>query len=126
MTTNKFSLKSRIRSFKFAFNGLRLLIQNEHNARIHLLGAIVAIGMGFLLKINLSEWSILVIVIGLVFLTELFNTSLETLSDLIDSESNKRIKYAKDYAAAAVLISAIIAIITGGIIFIPKIPGLFK
>ena len=126
MTTSKFSLRSRIGSFKFAFNGLRLLIKNEHNARIHFLAAIVAIGMGLLLKISLTEWSILVIVIGLVFLSELFNTSLETLSDLIDSKNNERIKYAKDYAAAAVLISATIAIITGGIIFIPKITGLFK
>jgi diacylglycerol kinase len=126
MTTNKFSLRSRIGSFKFAFNGLRLLIQNEHNARIHFLAAIVAIGIGLLLKISLSEWSILVIVIGVVFLSELFNTSIETLSDLIDSKHNERIKYAKDYAAAAVLISAIMAIVTGGIIFIPKIPGLFK
>ena len=64
--------------------------------------------------------------IGLVFISELFNTSLETISDIVDNEKNEQIKYAKDYAAAAVLVSAIISIVTGGIIFIPKIPGLFK
>jgi diacylglycerol kinase (ATP) len=67
---------------------------------------------------------LLAIVIGLVFLTELLNSSLESLADIIDPEWNEIIMKAKDYAAAAVLISAIIAIIVGGLIFIPKIVAL--
>ena len=126
MTTNKFSLKSRIGSFKFAFNGLKLLIQNEHNSRIHLLAAFLATGTGLLLRINLSEWSILVIVIGLVFVSELFNSSLESLSDIVDNKWNGQIKKTKDFAAAAVLVSAIISAVTGGLIFIPKILDLIK
>ena len=121
MNSNKFSLKSRFGSFKFAFHGLWSLLKNEHNSRIHFLAAIVAIAMGLILKINPFEWSLLIIVIGIVFLTELLNTSLETLADFVDPEWNERIRKVKDYAAAAVLISAIISVVVGGLIFIPKI-----
>jgi diacylglycerol kinase (ATP) len=126
MKTHKFSLKSRLNSFKFAFNGIFMLLQNEHNSRIHLLFAIMAISAGFLLKIDRTEWTIVVVVIGIVFLAELFNTSLETLSDIAESEWNESIRNAKDYAAAAVLVSAIISVVAGAIIFIPKIVELFK
>jgi len=100
-------------------------LKNEHNARIHLVLAIVAITTGMLLNINAFEWSLIVIVIGIVFLTELLNTSIETLADIVQPEWNEKIRMAKDYSAAAVLISAIISIIVGGIIFIPKILNLF-
>ncbi len=125
MKPKKFSLKSRFGSFKFAFNGLCSLLKNEHNSRIHLLAAIIAIAMGIILKISYFEWSLLIIVIGLVFIIELLNSSLESLADIIDPERNERIRKAKDYAAAAVLISAFISVIVGGLIFIPKILDLF-
>ncbi len=121
MNSDKFSLKTRFGSFKFAFHGLWLLVQNEHNSRIHFLAAIVAIAMGIILKINPYEWSLLIIVIGIVFLTELLNSSLETLADFVNPEWNEKIRNVKDYAAAAVLISAIISVIVGALIFIPKI-----
>jgi len=120
MTQNKFSLKSRLGSFRFAVNGLLLLLKNEHNSRIHLLAAIIAIVMGIIMKIDHYEWSLLIIVIGAVFLTELLNSSIESLADLIDPEFNELIMRAKDYSAAAVLMSAIVAIVVGGLIFIPK------
>jgi diacylglycerol kinase len=121
MNSDKFSLKTRFGSFKFAFHGLWLLVQNEHNSRIHFLAAIIAIAMGIILKINPTEWSLLIIVIGIVFLTELLNSSLETLADFVNPEWNEKIRNVKDYAASAVLISAIISIIVGALIFIPKI-----
>ena len=124
MAHKKFSLKSRLESFRFALNGLLLLLKNEHNSRIHLLAAIIAIVMGIIMKIDHYEWSLLIIVIGAVFLTELLNSSIESLADLIDPEWNELIMRAKDYSAAAVLISAIVAIIVGGLIFIPKFLGL--
>ena len=121
MNSNKFSLKLRFGSFKYAIRGFLSLLKNEHNSRIHFLAAIVAIAMGLILKINPFEWSLIIIVIGIVFLTELLNTSLETLADFVDPEWNERIRKVKDYAAAAVLISAIISVVVGGLIFIPKI-----
>jgi diacylglycerol kinase len=124
MSPNKFSLKSRFGSFRFAMNGLLSLLKNEHNSRIHLLAAILAIITGTIVKLNHYEWSLLIIVIGIVFLTELLNSSLESLADLIDPEWNELIMKAKDYSAAAVLISAIVAIVVGGLIFIPKLINL--
>jgi diacylglycerol kinase len=121
MHSDKFSMRSRIESFKYAFNGLRLLLKNEHNSRIHLLAALVALSMGIILKINLPEWCLIIIVVGIVFLTELLNSSLETLADIVKPERNELIRRVKDYAAAAVFISAIISVIVGGLIFIPKI-----
>jgi diacylglycerol kinase (ATP) len=125
MTSGKFSIKSRLKSFRFAFHGLWSLLKNEHNSRIHLLAAILAIVIGIVLKITSLEWCLLTIVISLVFITELLNSSLETIADIVDPELNEQIKKAKDYAAAAVLVSAIMAAIAGGIIFIPKIIALF-
>jgi diacylglycerol kinase len=124
MNKKKFSLKSRFGSLRFALNGLVSMFKFEHNSRIYLLAAVTAIVMGIFMKLDHYEWSLLVIVIGLVFLSELLNSSLESLSDIIDPEWNEIIMKAKDYAAAAVLISALIAIITGGLIFIPKIAAL--
>ena len=121
MKPNKFSLKSRFGSFKFAFNGLGSIVKNEHNFRIHLFASIIAIAFGIVLKINYLEWSLIIIVIGVVFLTELLNSSLETLADLIEPEWNDNIRKAKDYGASAVLISAIISAVVGALIFIPKL-----
>jgi diacylglycerol kinase len=124
MNSNKFSLKSRFGSFKFAMNGLVALFKNEHNSRIHLLAAIVTIIMGIIVKLNHYEWSLLIIVIGIVFLSELLNSSIESLADHINPERNELIMRAKDYSAAAVLISAIVAIVVGCLIFIPKLLAL--
>lgn len=126
MKSRKFSLKSRFGSFKFAIEGLLFLVKNEHNSRIHLLAAIAVIILGIIVKLNQIEWSLMIIVIGLVFLAELLNSSIETLADLINPERNALIKQAKDYGAAAVLISSIIALITGGLIFIPKLLALIQ
>ena len=126
MKTKKFSLKSRFGSFKFAFDGLLFLLKNEHNSRIHLLAAIAVIILGIIVKLNQIEWALMTIVIGLVFLAELLNSAIETLADLINPEWNELIKRAKDYSAAAVLISAIMAMIAGGLIFIPKLLALIQ
>jgi diacylglycerol kinase len=88
--------------------------------------AVIAVTMGFLLRISLMEWMIVVIVTGIVFIAELFNTSLETISDIVDNEWNEKIGQAKDYAAAAVLVSAIISVVAGLIIFIPKLVDLLR
>ena len=121
MNPEKNLIKSRFESFSHAFHGLWSLLKNEHNARIHSLAALAAIATGLILKINFTEWCLIIIVIGLVFIAELINTSLETVADVADPEWNEKIRIAKDYAAAAVLISAIISVFIGGFIFIPRL-----
>lgn len=121
MKSDKFSVKSRLASFRFALSGLKSLLKNEHNSRIHLAAAIIAIASGLILKLDIQEWCILLIVIGMVFITELINSALEALADRVEPGKNDLIGKAKDYSAGAVLISAMIALITGLLIFIPKL-----
>ena len=119
--SNKFSLKSRLQSFRFAFKGLESLLKFEHNSRIHLFATAAIIILGIIMKIKFVEWSLLIIVIGIVFITELLNSSLESLGDKINPEFDEMIGRAKNYSAAAVLIAAIVAIAVGVIIFSPKL-----
>ncbi len=121
MNGNHFSLKSRLRSFRYAFKGLASLIRNEHNSRIHFFAAVTAIIAAIILNISTLEWTVIIIVIGMVFMAELFNSSIEAMSDSVRPEFDEGIRKAKDYAAAAVLIAALISLIAGGIIFIPGI-----
>ena len=117
----KFSIRKRLLSFKYAFSGLKSLIKHEHNSRLHLLAAILAIAMGLILGISRAEWMILIIIIAMVFITEILNSALENLTDYVSPEYSSIIKRVKDYCAAAVLISAITSVIVGLLIFLPKL-----
>ncbi|MFM9984707.1 MAG: diacylglycerol kinase family protein [Flavobacteriales bacterium] len=116
-----FSFKKRIQSFGYAFRGLRDLFIYEHNAWIHLIAAVCAVALGFVFKISVSEWIALCVVIGFVFSMEIVNSAIEKLADAVDSQKNEKIRLVKDLSAAAVLVSAIISVIVGLLIFLPKI-----
>lgn len=118
---SKFSIKERIKSFKYAFEGIFSLLRSEHNAWIHLAATIVVVSAGFTLEINRYEWMIIVACIASVFALEAVNTAIERLADVLQPEKDDRIKQIKDLAAGAVLIAAIASIIIAGLIFIPKI-----
>ena len=117
----KFSIRQRIRSFGFAFNGLWLLIKEEHNARIHFLAALIAVGAGIYFQLSPNEWIAIVFAIALVFIAEIINSSVEKLADTVTKEKNEGIKKTKDLAAGGVLLSAITSLIIADIIYIPKI-----
>ena len=121
MNKQKFSLKQRLKSFKHAFNGLRILLKEEHNARIHLIAAICVIVAGFGFQVSNYEWIALIFAIGLVFGLELINSSIENMADFVSPEKHDKIKKIKDLSAAAVLLGAVTALIIGLIIFVPKI-----
>lgn len=121
MKNNGFTFRKRLRSFAYAFNGIRLLIQNEPNAWIHCAAAISAVALGFVLQISRLEWITIVVVIGMVLAAEAVNSSIEALADLVSPEYNEAIKRTKDLAAGAVLLVAIAAAVVGCIIFIPKL-----
>jgi len=114
-------LKRRCLSFKFAIRGIFISVKSQLNMKIHIIAAILAILIGIYLEISNYEWLIIILVIGLVFSTEMINTSIEALVDLVSPAYHKSAEKAKDISAGAVLISAIIALIAGIIIFVPKI-----
>jgi len=108
-------------SFKYAIEGILKTIKDERNIKIHILAVIIVIIMGILYDISKIEWIICIILFGLVISSEIINTSIERTVDLITKEENKLAKQAKDAAAGAVLVNAIISMIIAGIIWIPKI-----
>lgn len=126
MKQSKFSLKKRLKSFSYAFNGLRLLIKEEHNAWIHLLATICVVIFGFLLSLSPLEWIAVIFAIGFVFAIEAINSSIERIADFISPEKHDKIKQIKDISAAAVLIAALTALIIGLIVFVPKLINIFQ
>ncbi|WP_312789208.1 diacylglycerol kinase family protein [Sphingobacterium sp.] len=121
MSKNNFSIKDRLKSFVYAYNGLKITWQEEHNFRIHCIAAILVILFSVLFQISRLEWIAVSISIGFVFVCELLNTSLENLADFVCQENNPKIKRVKDIAAAAVILSSATALVNGLIIFLPKI-----
>ena len=118
---HRFSFRSRLRSFKYAFQGFAWLFRFEHNARIHLGALILVIIAGFTFHISDIEWALVIIVSAFVFTAEAFNSALEFLADEVSLEQQDKIGKAKDLAATGVLIAAIAAVVLAAIIFIPKI-----
>lgn len=119
-------LKKRFRSFGYALQGIKVLIQNEPNARIHLVVALFVIGCGWGFHISLSEWMWVILCIAVVIASELFNSSIEKVCDLITENDHPHVKKIKDMSAAAVFVAAIFSFMTGMCIFIPKIFMWFK
>ena len=114
-------LRKRLKSFKYAFNGLGDLIKTQPNAKIHCFLAIVAIGLGLFLKLSFVEWSILILTIAIVLTAEAFNTALEYLTDLVSPDHRPLAGKVKDVAAAGVLLTAIAALLVGLCLFLPKL-----
>ncbi len=122
----KFSVNERIRSFSYALNGLKILLREEHNARIHLMIAIGVIIAGIFFRLSIIEWIVVCLFIGFVFAMEIINSAIENLCDIICPEQDERIKKIKDLAASGVLIAAMISIVAGFVLFIPKIVQLLN
>lgn len=116
-----FSIKSRIKSFGYAINGLKHMFHTEHNARIHGVLAVLVFILCLILKPCTYELIAIVFCIALVFITELLNTAIEKLADYVEPEWSDAVGMVKDLAAAAVLLAAIASLIIGAIIFVPKL-----
>jgi diacylglycerol kinase (ATP) len=119
------SLRKLIRSFGYAFKGLAYATTSQLNFRVHLVAMLVAVYMGYALHISVNEWQWIVLSITLVLVTELLNTALETLTDLVSPEYNIKAGRVKDVAAGAVVITAVFAVINALFIFLPKLLILF-
>jgi diacylglycerol kinase (ATP) len=122
MKMNKpFSLRARRKSFSYAFNGIKLFFQQEHNALLHAFATILVICLAFIFSVSKVEIILLTFSVGFVWAAELFNTAIEKAMDFISTEKQAPIKYIKDLSAAAVLIAASTAFVTGLLVFIPKL-----
>lgn len=110
-------IRKFLKSFKFAFLGLKNCIKTQQNMRVHLLVGSLICYFAYFFEISKIEWAILLMVIGFVLFAECVNTAVEALGDAVTKEENLNIKIAKDVSAGAVTISAITSLAVGICLF---------
>ena len=113
-------------SFKYAFNGIKYTFKNSRNFKIQVFFALFSLILASILKLDKSDYLILLMTIFSVLTLEIFNTSIESLVDLVIKKKFSNLaKIAKDCSAGAVLLASINSVIIGICLFIPKIKLLF-
>jgi diacylglycerol kinase len=114
-------LRSRLRSFRYAFAGWRYVLRTQHNTWIHALISVAVMLLGWWLGLQALEWAVMVITIALVWMAEFLNTALEAVVDLASPQHHPLAKVGKDVGAAAVLLSALAAVLTGLLVLGPPL-----
>lgn len=112
-------------TFKFALEGIRVSFINEKNIRFHLFFSVFVIVFGIIFNLTQTEWMLIFFAIAGMIVVEMINTAIERVVDLVTDQYHPLAKQAKDIAAGAVLIYAILSVVIGMIIFIPKILSFF-
>jgi diacylglycerol kinase (ATP) len=110
-----------LRSFRFAFRGLGQVLARERNARIHLVAAAAALGVSVWLGLDRVELAVVVLAIGLVLAAEVTNTVVERVLDLLHPARDERVRIIKDMSAAAVLVTALVALAVAGLLLLPPL-----
>lgn len=114
-------MKTLIKSFGYAFSGLKYAFSTQPNFRIHSAVLLLVVIAGWALTISLNEWFCILLVSGLVLVTELLNTAIEVLVNLVSPGYHEKAKIIKDVSAGAVVLACFIAVIIGLVIFLPKL-----
>jgi diacylglycerol kinase len=122
--SNKLHVRKLLHSFGFAWTGIKDMLRTEQNARIHTVVTFGVVVAGLVLGISRLEWCIVALCVGLVFAAEAFNTVCEKLVDHHFPELHETARFAKDVAAGGVLIAALMAVVCGILIFLPKLLAL--
>lgn len=119
-----YDFKKQIRSFGYAWKGIKCCVGREQNLGFHLVASVCVVVAGALLEITRTEWALIVLCIGMVTGAELMNTAIERLVDLVSPQRHPLAGQVKDIAAGAVLVCALAAAVVGGIVFMPYLIGL--
>lgn len=109
---------SIVRAFGYALEGLIYTIKTQRNMKIHLVVGVLAIMLSFVLQLMAVEWAIILVLIGLVIMTEMLNTAIEAIIDLSSPDYHPLAKIAKDVGAGMVLVFSLLAVSAGLIIYI--------
>ena len=117
--------KSIVKSFGYALEGLSHAIKYNRNLRIHFVVGLIVVLASIFFHVTPFEMSILGVMILLVISSEMINTAIEEMVDLIIQEHKKEAKVAKDVAAGMVLVTSVGSAIVGFLIFTPYILKLF-
>ncbi|ASV68961.1 diacylglycerol kinase family protein [Cytobacillus sp. FSL W7-1323] len=113
--------QSLVSSFYFAFIGVITALKAERNLKIHFVMTVLVIFFGIIFELTKTEWLLISFAIAGMIALELMNTAIERVVDLVTTEQHPLAKQAKDIAAGAVLIYAVLTVIIGLSIFLPKI-----
>lgn len=119
--TTDSALRAFLRSFVFAGRGLWYALRTQRNMRVHAALALLAIALGLALRISPVEWALVFVAITGVVITEMINTVVEALVDLASPEYHPLAKVAKDVAAGAVLLNAILAVVIALFVYVPHL-----
>lgn len=109
------------KSFKHGLDGINYAIENEINTLIMMVISIVLFILCFIFNATIIELAVILVTMGMTFLAEMFNSSIEALGDSVTLEDNKLIKIAKDCATSGVIVTVFIELVVAGVIIIPKI-----
>lgn len=112
-------------SIKNSVNGLVYAYLNEQSLTLHALLTIFVLASGFYFNISKIQWAILVVVMAIIIVTELLNTAIEAVVDLVTKEYHELAKVAKDCASAAAFVSSLVALGLYLYVFVPKFIELF-
>ena len=122
----KLGFKRVLKSFKFSFDGLKYAYLHEQSLLLHLIVMVIIIACGIGFKITPIQWVITLVMGALILVTELFNTSIEAVVDMVTEEYHPLAKVAKDTASAACCIADMMAAGMWLVVFVPKIIALFR
>lgn len=112
---------SRLRSFRYAFEGWAHVLRHEPNTWIHAFVSVAVFGVAAWLRLPARDWAVLLLVMAIVWAAEFFNTAIENIVDLASPEPHPLAKISKDVSAAGVLLTALIAILVGLLILGPPL-----
>ena len=98
-----------------------MAFRHERNMIFHLAAAIAVLAANWLLKVSQTEWLVTLILIGLAWMAEMFNTAIEKLADRVTKEQDPLIGQVKDIASGAVLIICCFAVLCAVIIYLPHL-----
>ena len=112
-------INKHLKSYRYALRGIYIAFRDENNMTFHLVAAIIVVLLNIGLNISKTEWLITLLLIGLAWMAEVFNTAIETLADRVTKEQDPLIAKAKDLASGAVIIICGFAVICALIIYLP-------
>ena len=114
-------IRSRIASFRYAFQGWGYVLRTQRNAWIHSAIATAVFFVGWWLNLPARDWAVIILTAAFVFSAEFINTAIEAVVDLATAEHHPLAKVGKDVGAAAVLVAAMAAVLVGLLILGPPL-----
>lgn len=111
----------RIRSFRCAFKGIRVMIRSQHNAWLHAIATCLVVGFAWYFRLTTYEWCLIIFAVIAVWTAEALNTAFEFLTDVASPDFHPLAEKAKDVAAGAVLIVALGSVVIGLLVFGPHL-----